>query len=268
MKSLEGRHAIITGAARGIGHTVAERLYREGCKVALLDLDADAVRKVAAPLGGIGIEVDVRDSKSVDSAIAEAQKKLGGLSILVNNAGSGMLKPLHRYTDAEWDDLLSCNLTGTFYAMRAAIPTMLERGGGSIVNNASGSAVNPTRGELPYSAAKAGIVALTRGAAQEYGPSIRVNAVSPGVIRTTMTEPLYKMPGALDPVNESTPLGRTGRPEEVSEAICFLCSDQSSFITGQNITIDGGMSLAQAGIDETLRRSLEMMERAAKAAEK
>jgi NAD(P)-dependent dehydrogenase (short-subunit alcohol dehydrogenase family) len=264
MSTLEGRHAVVTGAARGIGLAVAERLHREGARVALLDLDGDAVRKVAATMGGVGIEVDVRDSASVDRAIGEAHDKLGGLSILVNNAGAGRLKPLHRYTDAEWNDLIGCNLSGTFFAMRAAIPLMLESGGGAIVNNASASAVNPTRGELPYSAAKAGVVALTQGAAQEYGPTIRVNAVSPGVIRTPMTELLFKMPEALDPVYRSAPLGRTGESEEVSDLIYFLCSDQSSFITGQNITIDGGMGLPQAGIDETLRWSLDMMAKAGK----
>ncbi|MFT5443208.1 MAG: NAD(P)-dependent dehydrogenase (short-subunit alcohol dehydrogenase family), partial [Myxococcota bacterium] len=115
------------------------------------------------------------------------------------------------------------------------------------------------RGELPYSAAKAGVVALTQGAAQEYGPTIRVNAISPGIIRTPMTEPLYTMPDALAPVERSTPLRRTGEVEEVADVVHFLCTDASRFMTGQNLVLDGGMNLPQAGIDETLKASLDMM---------
>ena len=253
---------MVTGAARGIGLAVAQRLYRAGAKVALLDRKESDVHKSAAPLGGIAIEADVRSSTEVEEAIRSAHERLGGLSILVNNAGMGMLQPLHQYSDKQWDDILAVNLSGTFYAMRSAIPLMLEGGGGAIVNNASVSAQRPTRGELPYSAAKAGVVALTQGAAQEYGPTIRVNAVSPGVVRTPMTELLYSNAEILDPVERSTPLQRTGEVEEVAEVIHFLCSDASRFVTGQNIVVDGGMSLPQAGIDETLKWSLDMMAKA------
>lgn len=261
-RDLDGKFAIVTGAARGIGLAVARRLHRAGARVAMLDRRKSEVHKAAAPLGGIAIEVDVRDSTSVEAAIDEACTRLGGLSILVNNAGMGMLQPLHSYTNKQWDDILGVNLNGTFYAMRCAIPRMLATGGGAIVNNASLSAVSPTRGELPYSAAKAGVVALTQGAAQEYGPSIRVNAISPGVIRTSMTELLYGDPELLEPVERSTPLQRTGEVEEIADVVHFLCSDASRFITGQNLIVDGGMSLPQAGIDETLKWSLDMLAKA------
>jgi len=257
--SLAGRPAIITGGARGIGYAVATRLSEAGARVALFDSDANGVEKAAATLDAIAFEVDVRDSAAVDRAVAEAHERLGGLRILVNNAGVGALQPFHEYSDASFADLIAVNLSGTFHCMRAAIPLMIEAGGGAIVNNASGSAVRPTRGEMPYSAAKAGVVAMTASAAQEYGPTLRVNAVSPGVIRTPLTELLFKIPRALDPVERATPLGRTGTADEVADAIYFLCSDLSSYITGQNLVIDGGMSLPQAGIDETLRSSLEMM---------
>ncbi len=261
-RDLDGQFAVVTGAARGIGHAVAKRLHRAGAKVALLDLPGSDVHKSAAALGAIAIEVDVRDSASVRAAIEGAHARLGGLSILVNNAGTGMLQPLHSYTDEQWDDLLAVNLSGTFYAMRCAIPLMLDAGGGVIVNNASASAARPTRGEAPYSAAKAGVIALTRGAAQEYGPTIRINAVSPGVIRTPLTEVLYTLPEALAPATRSTPLERTGEVEEVANVIHFLCSDASRFMTGENLTVDGGMGLPQAGIDETLKWSLEMIAKA------
>lgn len=261
-KDLDGDFAIVTGAARGIGLAIAQRLHRAGAKVALLDRSESDVKKAAASLGGIAIEVDVRDSEAVDDAISQAHERLGGLSILVNNAGMGMLKPLHTYSNKQWDDVLGVNLNGTFYAMRRAIPIMLQAGGGVIVNNSSLSALRPTRGELPYSAAKAGVIALTQGAAQEYGPAIRVNAVSPGVIRSPMTELLYSNPEILAPVEKTTPLERTGDVEEVADVVHFLCSDASRFMTGQNLIIDGGMSLPQAGIDDVLKWSLEMMEKA------
>ena len=253
--------AIVTGAARGIGLAIARRLHRAGAKVALLDRAESDVQKSAASLGGIAIEVDIRDSASVDAAITQAHDRLGGLSILVNNAGMGMLKPLHTYSDKEWDNILAVNLNGTFYAMRSAIPIMLEASGGVVVNNASVSASSPTRGELPYSAAKAGVIALTQGAAQEYGPAIRVNAVSPGVVRSPMTELLYQNPEVLEPVEQAIPLQRTGEVEEIADVVHFLCSDASRFMTGQNLIIDGGMSLPQAGIDDVLKWSLNMIEK-------
>ena len=260
-RDLDEDFAIVTGAARGIGLAIARRLHRAGAKVALLDRAESDVQKSAASLGGIAIEVDIRDSASVDAAITQAHDRLGGLSILVNNAGMGMLKPLHTYSDKEWDNILAVNLNGTFYAMRSAIPIMLEASGGVVVNNASVSASSPTRGELPYSAAKAGVIALTQGAAQGYGPAIRVNAVSPGVVRSPMTELLYQNPEVLEPVEQAIPLQRTGEVEEIADVVPFLCSDASRFMTGQNLIIDGGMSLPQAGIDDVLKWSLNMIEK-------
>lgn len=265
--SLDSHCALITGGARGIGLAIAKRLHRAGAKVALLDRPGSEVLKAAAPLGGIAFEADIRDPDAVDEAIQSTHGRLGGLSILVNNAGMGMLQPLHAYTNKQWDDLIAVNLSGTFYAMRAALPLMLDAGRGVIVNNASVSALDPTRGELPYSAAKAGVVALTKGAAQEYGPTVRVNAISPGVIRTPMTELLYKDPAVLEPVEASVPLERTGEVEEVADVVHFLCSDASRYITGQNIVIDGGMNIPQAGIDTVLRTSLDNMARAREKAE-
>jgi NAD(P)-dependent dehydrogenase (short-subunit alcohol dehydrogenase family) len=132
---------------------------------------------------------------------------------------------------------------------------------GVIVNNASASGLRPTRGEAPYSAAKAGVIALTKSTALEYGPAIRANCVAPGIIRTPMTELLFQSPGLLDPAREATPLGRMGEADDVADVVYFLCSDLSRYVTGQTITVDGGLGLPQAGIDGALGALLDRMRR-------
>jgi NAD(P)-dependent dehydrogenase (short-subunit alcohol dehydrogenase family) len=253
-----GKRAIVTGGASGIGLAAARALIGEGARVVIFDRDESKAKRVAEEVGARAWTVDVRDLDTMTKAMEEAADWLRGLDTLVNNAGVGKLAPLDSYDAKAWERLIAVNLTGTYHGIVAAAPLIRKSGGGAIVNNASGSGVRPPRGELPYSAAKAGVIALTQGAAQEYGPDIRINCVSPGLIRTAMTEPIFQVPGALDPVIASTPLGRTGCAEEVADVIVFLCSDRARFVTGQNVVVDGGMSLPQAGIDQTLRILLEM----------
>ncbi len=253
MGLLEGKRAIVTGGASGIGLAIGRRFAREGARVAVLDLNAEAGARAAAELGGSAHAVDVADGAAVDRAVDAACGVLGGLDVVVNNAGCGHVALLHETTPEHWKRVLGVNLDGVYHVMRAAIPRMLA-GGGAIVNNASGSGPRPTRGEVAYSAAKAGVIALTQGAAQEYGPKIRVNCVSPGVIRTPLSEPLFGIPKALDPVLAATPLGRTGSAEDVAAVVLFLACELSAFMTGQNLVVDGGMGLPQAGIDDVLKR--------------
>src|SRR5262249_53299344 len=151
---------------------------------------------------------------------------------------------LHATGDAEWRRLIDVNLAGVFHAIRAAVPMLMRGSGASIVNNASGSAPRPTRGEGVYSAAKAGVVALTQAAGQEYGPEIRVNCISPGLTRTPMSEGLFARPEMLEPVRRSVPLARAGTSDEVADVALFLASDLSRYVTGQNLVVDGGMGLA------------------------
>jgi meso-butanediol dehydrogenase/(S,S)-butanediol dehydrogenase/diacetyl reductase len=256
---LQGELAVVTGGASGIGRAVCERFAAEGARVAVLDRKADEAHAVAQAVGGVALTVDVCDAAAVKLATDAAVKELGGLSILVCNAGASGLSLLHETEPARFDRLVRINLLGTFHAMRAALPHMLAAGRGAIVNNASGSATRPTYGELAYSSAKAGVVALTRGAAQEYGPAIRVNSVSPGIVRTPLSEPMFALEGALDPAWEATPLGRPGTVDEVADVILFLASDQSRYITGQDLIVDGGLGLAQPGITTTLRSFVEML---------
>jgi NAD(P)-dependent dehydrogenase (short-subunit alcohol dehydrogenase family) len=253
MGLLEGKLALVTGGGSGIGRAVCERFAAEGARVAVVDRDEVSARSVAAEVDGRAWCVDVRDPDGVSAAVDAATEWLGGLTVLVNNAGTGGLSLLHETDAAAFDRQVQVNLAGTFHVMRAAVPHMLREDAGTIVNNASGSAGRPTYGEAVYSAAKAGVVALTRGAAQEYGPTIRVNSVSPGVIRTPMSEALFSDEAAVHTLERATPLGRCGTAEDVADAIVFLAGDQSRFVTGQDLVVDGGMGIGQGGITPVLR---------------
>ena len=257
--TLQDGRAVVTGGASGIGRAVCERFADEGARVAVLDRNGDGAREVAEAIGGEAYEVDVCDAAAVAAATDAAAEAMGGVTILVTNAGLSSLSLLHETDPRRFERLVQVNLLGTFHAMRSALPHLLAAGGGTIVNNASGSATRPTYGELAYSAAKAGVVALTKGAAQEYGPTVRVNSVSPGVIRTPMSDPMFAMDGALDPTWEATPLGRAGTVDEIADVILFLAGDQSRYMTGQDLIVDGGLGLAQPGITTTLRNFVEML---------
>jgi NAD(P)-dependent dehydrogenase (short-subunit alcohol dehydrogenase family) len=207
----------------------------------------------------------VRDSEEVTEVIDVIAQTLGQIDILVNNAGTGDLRPLHTVDDKLWHRLIDVNLTGTFNLTRAVIPYMLETGGGAIVNNASVSGFAPTRNEAAYSAAKAGVISLTKSAALEYGPTVRVNCVAPGHVRTPMTAVWDQMPDAFEPIAATIPLGRIGEAEEVAEVILFLASDRSSYITGQTLVVDGGAILPQAGTDAALAKLFDQLHSAVKA---
>ena len=183
-------------------------------------------------------------------AVDDAVEAMGGLTTLFNNAGTGNQSALHEWPLEEWNRLLAVNLTGVFLGFRAAIPHIRASGGGSVVSTASISGTRPAAGEAPYSAAKAGVAAITASAALEYGPQIRVNSVSPGMILTKLTEPLLKfLPHEKERYERTTPVGRIGQPEDIADVVVFLCSDMARFITGQNIVVDGGMTLHGSGID-------------------
>ncbi len=253
MGVLEGRKAIVTGGGAGIGAAICRRFAAEGATVAVLDRRADAAESVAKEVGGRAFACDVASASQVDDAVAAAAHAMGGVTDLVNNAGMGMNKPLHRYRDEEWALVLAVNLTGTFHCMRAAIPLLLEAGGGSIVNNASLNGLRPLPGEAPYSAAKAGVINLTMTAASEYAPNIRVNCVSPGLIETPLTEMVTGNPAWRAAAEAGTPLARIGTAQEVADVVVFLASDAAGYMTGQNIVIDGGAGMPSLQADGLLR---------------
>jgi NAD(P)-dependent dehydrogenase (short-subunit alcohol dehydrogenase family) len=257
MGLLEGHRAIITGGGSGIGAAAARRFHAEGATVAVLDRDAASAAAVAAEVEGIAITVDVADTDATAAAVQAAAEQLGGLDDLFANAGVGNLKRLDAYREREWDLLVDVNLKGTFNCLRAAVPLLLagyEADGRprSVVTMASVSGVRPTRGEAPYSAAKAGIIALTRSTALEYGPGLRANCISPGFIHTPLTDFAAEHEVYRPAIDAGTPLGRAGRADEVADVAVFLCSTLASYVSGHNLVVDGGSLLPSSQSDPML----------------
>lgn len=241
---LEGKVALISGGARGQGASHGTLFAEEGAKVVLGDVREEEGRLLAEQLKERGLQVlfarlDVTSSSDWESAVSLAEREYGGLSVLVNNAGIVSFSGAVDTEDEEWASVLAVNQTGTFYGLRAAIPAMQRAGGGSIVNISSTLGIGAIPGYFAYQATKAAILMMTRAAAVEYAQDrIRVNSICPGLIQTDMTdsEPVDAVQGHV----ALTPLGRTGKALEISHGALYLASDESSFVTGIDLVIDGG----------------------------
>jgi NAD(P)-dependent dehydrogenase (short-subunit alcohol dehydrogenase family) len=254
MGILDGQRAFVTGGASGIGAATCRRMAAEGARVAVVDIDEARTEEVAKSVDGIACVADVTDFAALQAAALDAHRRLGGLTLLYNNAGGSSLSAIHEWDLAEWQRIVNLNLNGVFHGFKAVAPLILESGGGAIVSTASISGTRPAAGEAPYSAAKAAVAALTATAALEYAPTVRVNAVSPGMIATPMTALLLEQRGLgrEEHMIAKTPLARVGTPEDIADVVVFLCSDLARFVTGQNIVIDGGMTLHGSGVDGVL----------------
>jgi 3-oxoacyl-[acyl-carrier protein] reductase len=240
---LANRTAVITGAAQGIGFTIAERFVAEGARVVLGDLDAATVQAAAASLGGpdtaIGVRCDVTNSADVDALLQAALDAFGTLDVMVNNAGITRDATMRTMTDEQFDQVIAVHLKGTWNGTRKAAAIMRERKRGAIVNLSSLSGKVGMVGQTNYSAAKAGIIGLSKAAAKEVAhQGIRVNAIAPGLIRTAMTEAMPQK--AWDQKMAEIPLGRAGEVDEVASVALFLASDLSSYMTGTVLEVTGG----------------------------
>jgi len=238
---LRGKVALVTGTGSGIGKAIAELFIAEGAKVVAVDISGNE-NAVAAKLGPncIPFHADVSKSADVQAMLAAAVSKFGGLHVLCNNAAiEGHMAPVGEYPEDEWEKVMAINLRSVFLGMRYGIPLMLKAGGGSIVNTASMAAMVAFPNMAAYCAAKGGVKQLTKTAAVEYAAQgIRANAICPGTIKTAITAALP--PEYIEAIIAANPVKRIAEPVEVAQLAVFLASDESSFITGTEITIDGG----------------------------
>jgi len=245
MNRLQGKVVLVTGAAAGMGAEHARLLVEEGAKVILTDLDKAAGAALAAELGGdaLFLSHDVSDPGSWASVVREGSETFGTITVLVNNAGiSGPYKATADFDDETFDKIVAVNQAGVFYGMRAVLPGMVDAGGGSIVNISSGAGMAHMSGTPngAYTGTKFAVRGMTKAAAIEYAAlGVRVNSVHPGAILTPMARGLNDQ-AELDRVAKIVPMGRFGEPREVSYSVLFLASDESSYITGSELVIDGG----------------------------
>ncbi len=248
-RRLTGRRAIVTGAGAGIGRAIALRLAAEGARVMVADLDPEAADAVAGEIGGEAFahEVDVSDEASAAAMIARAGEQWGGLDILVNNAGVGVAATTPDTDTGDWRRVLDVCLSGTFFAMKHAIPVLREGGGGAIINMSSVAALVGVADRAAYCAAKGGILALTRAAAIDHvAEGIRVNCIAPGTVDTPWVARItsgYDDPDAArQAMEERQPHGRLVSPEEIAAMAAYLASDEASSVIGAVMVVDGGMT--------------------------
>jgi len=240
MRGLEGKRVLITGGASGIGAATAARFLEERSAVCVLDRDAqgrEQIRKQLPDLAGT-LDADVSNLRQVQSAFDDAVRIMGGVDVLINNAGISVRHDFLKITPAEWDKIIAVNLTGVFYMAQTAARHMCERDGGVILQTASTNGIVGQPYYADYNATKAGVIELTRTMALELAPKVRVCAVAPGYVLTPMQRAEYT-DAMLDEVNRKIPLGRHAKPEEIAAIFAFLASDDAAYITGHVYTIDG-----------------------------
>jgi len=243
---LEGRVALITGGASGIGRAIADRYVKEGGRVVLADLNQDLLKEAETQLGSAcaSVKADVTVEADMERAVAAAVEHFGKLDIGVNSAGMGTYAVLTDQTEEQWDTVINICLKGTFLSMKHEARQMIAQGGeGVIINISSLNSTQPGEGCSAYCSAKAGVNMLTRVGAMDLGPhKIRVCGIAPGLIETPLTGSIWEMPQLYDAYLENIPLGRAGVPEDIANAALFLASDDASWVSGETLFVDGASS--------------------------
>ena len=252
MGRLTGKVGIVTGAASGIGRAAARLFAQEGCAVFVVDRDGTGLAELAHAVSEAGgrasaVEADTGREPEVRAFVSRAEREFGRLDVIFANAGiSGGLVPLLEQTVELWEEILRVNLIGTFLAIKHGAPALARHGGGSIVCTASVAGLRANAGGAPYSASKAGVISLVQTAANALtGTGVRVNAICPGLVETGMTRPLFEAArsrGTEDRIGQLNPLQRAGQPAEIARMALFLASDEASYVNGQAIAVDGGLS--------------------------
>jgi 2-hydroxycyclohexanecarboxyl-CoA dehydrogenase len=247
MKGLSGKVAVVTGAARGIGFAIANRLAEEGARVAIADVNGDGAAQAAIRIGGaaIGVRVDVTDTESIRVGMASVVERLGPIDVLVNNAGWDKVEPFVKSAEATWDKVIAINLKGPIACARAVLDSMIERRSGKIISISSDAARVGSSGEAVYAGAKAGIIGFSKTLAREvarYG--INVNVICPGPTNTPLFQEVAggneKLAASL---KQAIPLGRLGEPQDLAGAVAFFASDDAAFIMGQTLSVSGGLTM-------------------------
>ena len=248
MNRLEGKVAIVTGAARGLGRGIVERLASEGAVVVVTDVNAEGAQQTATELGGsaVGLGCDVSDYDSVAAMVADVKDRFGRIDVLVNNAGWDKAAPFLDLDQELWPRIIGINLFGVLNTSKAVLPIMAEQGSGSVVNISSDAGRVGSSGEAVYSAAKGGVIAFTKSMAREMArKQVRVNVVCPGPSDTQL---FAEFAGDNDKLREALtkaiPLRRLGQPEDVAGAVAYFASDDSTYVTGQTVSVSGGLTMS------------------------
>jgi 2-hydroxycyclohexanecarboxyl-CoA dehydrogenase len=247
MRGLADRVAFVTGGGRGIGRAIALRLAEEGAMVAIADVDGKSASATAASIGtqAIGLAVDVTDAASVIAGVAEVERHFGAIHVLINNAGWDKVEPFLDSSEDTWEKVIAINLKGPLHCIKALLPKMVERGHGRIVTIGSDAARVGSSGEAVYSAAKAGVIAFSKSLAREVARhGITINVVCPGPTDTPLfREVADANPKLAEALARAIPMRRLGRPEDLTGAVAFLASDDAQFITGQTLSVSGGLTM-------------------------